>query len=115
MSIGEILGGITIQDAAAGLVALAAGIVAISNAWKLIQKHLHPESDLRPRVDRHDELLDSDNRRLRTLEDNQREMQKGISVLCQAQIAQFDHELSGNDTDHLRAARDNLNTYLTNR
>lgn len=113
MSVGSIT--FSIQDAAAALVAIAAGIVTVSNAWKLIQKRLHPESDLRPRVDKHDELLSKDNRRISNLEETQSEMQRGISALCQAQIAQFDHELSGNNTDHLREARDKLNNYLVSR
>lgn len=105
----------TIQDAAAALVALAAGIVTVNNAWKLIQKRLHPEADLRETVASNTKKLDNDNRRLQALEENQRQMQQGIAVLCRAQIAQFDHELSGNNTDHLRVARDSLNDFLVNR
>lgn len=109
------MGEITISTGVAWLLAVAAGLVTLSKAWELIRKLLHPEADLRETVKRHSEMLDNDNRRLRNLEDGQTEMRKGISALCQAQIAQFDHELSGNNTDHLRAARDNLNKYLAER
>lgn len=98
-----------------GLVAIAAGVVTISKAWGLIQKHLHPEADLRPAVDRHGVLLDKDKRRLDEHEELMSEMRKGINVLCQTQLALIDHALSGNDVEHLRRARDGLDKYLVER
>lgn len=107
--------GITISKAASALVAIAAGMVTISKAWELIRKHLHPEADMRPTLDRHGELLDKDNRRLNEVEEQMMEMRKGINVICQTQLAQLNHELTGNNIDRVREARDKLNDYLVNR
>lgn len=107
--------GITISAAASWLVAVAAGLVTLSKAWELLQKHLHPEADLRPTVTRHEELLGKDKRRLDEHEEVMSEMRKGINVLCQTQLAQLNHELTGNNIDRVRDARDKLNDYLVNR
>lgn len=111
----EFLKNITISDVASALIAFAAALLTLSKAWELIQKHLHPESDLRPKVDHCEVLLDKDNRRITGVEDEMKTAQKGISVLCQTMLALIDHELSGNDVEHLRKARDGLDRYLVER
>lgn len=109
------MGEITISAATAWLLAVAAGVVTFSKAWELIRKHLHPEADLRPTVTRHNELLDKDKRRLDKHEEEMEDLHKGISVICQTQLALLNHEISGNDIERLREARSKLNEYLVNR
>ena len=111
----KIFASITIQDAAAALVAIAAGVVTISNAWKLVQKHLHPEADLRETVKENRKMLDNDNRRLNRHEEQLADAADFQGVMCRVMLAQLNHELSGNDVSHLKEARDELNEYLTKR
>lgn len=106
---------ITISAALAWLLAVAAGLVTLSKGWEIVRKFLHPEADLREIIKRHSEMLDSDNRRIKKIEERQEEIDHGISVLCQTQLAMLNHELTGNDVEHLRIARDKMNDYLISR
>ena len=93
------------------MVAVAAAIVSFSKAWEIIRKILHPESDLREKVKRHDEILDNDNKRLQKIEAKLDDTDKFKGVMCRAMLAQ----LEGNDEESRRAARKELNDYLTQR
>lgn len=109
------MGEITISAAVAWLLAVAAGLVTITKAWELIRRWLHPEADLRPTVTRHNELLDNDRKHLDRHDVEMEDLHKGISVICQTQLALLNHEISGNDIERLKVAREKLNQYLVNR
>lgn len=104
---------ITISEAWGWVIAAAAAIVALSQAYKVIKAAItRPEIDM---VHKHAEQLARDNRRLQALEDAQEDAKHCNAVQLRSIQALINHELSGNDVDHLRSARDEINDYLTNR
>lgn len=105
------MGNITISEAAAWLVAVAAAIVSFSKAWEIIRKIFRPDADLRTRVDKHDEILANDHKRLQKIEAKLDDTDKFKGVVCRAILAQ----LENNDEESRKAARKELNDYLTQR
>lgn len=55
-----------------------------------------------------DDKLDSDNKRIHSLED-------GNKVVCKALMALLSHEINGNSNDKLQKALSDLNDYLIER
>ena len=112
------MGSITLSTAVTVLLAVAAGLVTLQKAWEIIRKIMHPEDDLRQTVAQNSNRIANNERRLEALEksllNEQEDSAEFRSVICRAMQAQFDHELSGNDYDRLRAGRDQLNSYLSN-
>ena len=64
-----------------------------------------PVNNLEETVKDHDEKLKKDHERLTRLED-------AIRVLMRSQIAQLDHEISGNSVDKLRDSRNEIQQFL---
>lgn len=104
---------ITIGQAWGWVLAGAAALVAISQAVTVLKRLLtRPEVET---VKHHGELLERDNRRLKALEEAQEDAERCNAVQLRSILALINHELSGNDVEHLRSARDEINDYLTNR
>ena len=64
-----------------------------------------PVNNLEETVKDHDEKLKKDYERLNRLEE-------AIRVLMRSQIAQLDHEISGNSVDKLRDSRNEIQQFL---
>ena len=107
---------LTPADLMAMFLWLCGAIVAVSAAVtviiKIVQKMKQPNTNQNTRLDelekkvKHfEQLFDSDNRRIKELEEGNR-------VTQQALLALLSHSINGNDTDKLIEARDNLQTYL---
>ncbi|MDL2206562.1 hypothetical protein LJC33_06620, partial [Eubacteriales bacterium OttesenSCG-928-N13] len=90
------------------VLALAGGIVTITAAITAITKAFAPYKTLTKSVARHADLLDKDNKRIA-------ECEAAFVHMCRSQLALLDHELTGNSIDRLRAAKDELQRYLTER
>lgn len=89
-------------------VAILAFIVLLGNVIKTIKDWRSPgmsEAEWRRDVD---VKLDSDNRRIKSLEDGNR-------VVCKALMALLSHEINGNSNDKLQKALSDLNDYLIER
>ena len=112
---GELMQSITLADAWAWVLAAAAAIVALAKAWEVIRKHIRPDAELRENVAKMSTCLANDNRRLNNLESEQEKNREFEAVMCEVMLAQLNHELSGNDVERLRSARDQLQTFLANR
>lgn len=106
---------ITISQAWVWVVGIAAAVVTLSNAWKIIARIFHPENDIREWTKAADKKLDRDNQRLLDLEKSEKSNAEFQRVVSKVLIAQINHELSGNDIEHLRTARDELNDFLIGR
>lgn len=106
---------ITVNVAVQWALAACAAILTISNTWKIIAAKLHPESDLRDHMKEVDEKLSNDHQRLSRLEHSYEQSHEFEGVISRVLIAQINHELSGNDVNNLRHARDELNDFLTRR
>ena len=97
-----------IKDFIIVAVAILAFIVLLGNVVKTLKEWRKPgmsEAEWRKDVD---VKLDSDNRRIKSLEDGNR-------VVCKALIALLSHEINGNSNDKLQKALSDLNNYLIER
>lgn len=97
-----------IKDFVIVAVAILAFVVLLGNVIKTLKDWRKPgvsEAEWRRDVDG---KLDSDNRRIKSLEDGNR-------VVCKALLALLSHEINGNSIDKLRNALLDLNDYLIER
>lgn len=96
---------VQIRDFVIVALAILAFIVLVGNVVKTIRDWRQPgmsEAEWRRAVD---EKLDSDNRRIKHLEE-------GNKVKCKALMALLSHEINGNSSDKLEKALSELNDYL---
>lgn len=98
----------------AWVIAAAAGIAAIAKAVEVL-KGIFGHGKITDKIKKHDQLLDNDNRRLAAIEASVKNLQKAQAVQCQGMLSLINHQLSGNDVDKLREARDKLTDFLTTR
>lgn len=74
-----------------------------------------PNDNQNARLDKHDQLLDSDNKRLKELEREQAEMKEAQGVLMKSILALMSHAIDGNHQEELKLARDDMQDYLLRR
>lgn len=81
------------------------------------EKHLResPVTQLKERVDRHDDLLRKDKDRIDALEADVKDTSMAIRVLLRQSMAVNAHLISGNDVSKLKESSDEIQEYLTNR
>lgn len=65
-----------------------------------------PVSDLEAKVNDHEQKLKNDHERMN-------DMETAIRILMRSQIAQLDHEISGNSVEKLKASKDEILDYLS--
>ena len=70
------------------------------------QRREQPVSELETKVNEHEQKLKNDHERLTDVE-------TAIRILMRSQIAQLDHEISGNSVDKLRESKDEILDYLS--
>lgn len=86
-----------------GSIATIAGAGAIIySAYKAIRK---PDDERDKKLNRHQELLENDNKRLKELEESNK-------IMMQSMLALMSHELDGNHKTELEKARNDLQEYL---
>ena len=88
-----------------------AGAIVIS----LIKWLRKPDNTRDETLQRHEQLLDNDNKRLKALEEGQLEMQEANKVLMKSMLALMSHAIDGNHMDELKKTRDDLQEYLIRR
>ena len=99
---------IQVRDFAIVLIAIMGFVVLTGNVIKTIKGWREPgmsEAQWRAEVDH---KLDSDNKRIASLEE-------GNKVVCRALIAMLSHEINGNSKEKLQAALSELQDYLIER
>lgn len=101
------------------LLAIAGGIVVIGGAMGIIE-HLAEKVSIRQNrvaqqvaehedvLEKHTLYLDNDNKRLKSVEDTNRLIMRGVMQL-------MSHEIDGNHTSQLQETRDDMQKYLINR
>ena len=82
-------------------------IAAIWAVWKIIKEVRKPNRDLKAKVERHDELLDNDNKRMKKIEESNQMILKSL-------IAIINHEITGNGIEKMKEAREDLQNFLIN-
>ena len=82
-------------------------IAAIWAVLKIIKEVRKPNNDLKAKVERHDELLDNDNKRMKKIEESNQMILKSL-------IAIINHEITGNGIEKMKEAREDLQNFLIN-
>ena len=80
-------------------------ITALWGVWKIVKELKKPNDDLKKMVDRHDTLLDTDNRRLGDIEESNK-------MMLQCLLVMINHNITGNGIDKLKETRDELQEFL---
>ena len=89
-----------------GSIATIAGAVAV--IYTVYKKARQPDTKRDEMLERHSNLLDNDNKRLKELEDSNK-------IIMQSMLALMSHAIDGNHTEDLKEARDELQKYLIRR
>ena len=80
-------------------------ITALWGVWKIVKELRKPNEDLKKKVEKHDNLLDTDNRRLKEIEDSNK-------MTLQCLLVIINHSITGNGVDKLKQTRDELQEFL---
>lgn len=100
------------QVACAGIITIGGAGAVIVGLYKWAKK---PDNDRDDRLKKHEELLDSDDKRLKELEKEQAEMKEAQSVLMKSILALMSHAIDGNHLEELEKARNDMQEYLLRR
>ena len=100
------------QVACAGIITIGGAGAVIVGLYKWAKK---PDNDRDDRLKKHEELLDSDDKRLKELEKEQAEMKEAQSVLMKSILALMSHAIDGNHLEELEKARNDMHEYLLRR
>ena len=88
-----------------GFCSLVAGLWGV---WKIVKEVKKPNEDLRKEVNKHTELLNSDNMRLKEVEDSNK-------MILQCLLVIINHDITNNGYEELDKVRDELQEYLINK
>jgi hypothetical protein len=90
------------------ILSIAGGLTILAGGIGVIVKMGDPYKKVKEKVDKHEQYLDNDNKRLVEIEKNDK-------IICQILLAMLNHMISGNDVDELKKERDELQEYLCNK
>ncbi len=90
------------------ILGIAGGIVVIYNASKVILGAISPITKIKDKINKHDELLDNDNKRLNSIE-------KTNQMMCKSMLALLDHEITGNSIEKLKKVKTEMQDFLVER
>lgn len=90
------------------ILAICSFIAALWGVYKIVKELKKPSNDLREEVERHSQLLDTDNKRLQ-------ENEKSNKMILQCLLVIINHDITGNGIDKMKDARDKLQEYLIER
>lgn len=90
------------------ILAICTFITAIWGVYKIIKEIKKPSNDLNKKVEKHSDILDSDNKRLKAVEESDK-------MILQSLLVIINHEITGNGIEHMKKIRDELQEYLIKR
>lgn len=90
------------------IVAFCALITALWGVWKIIKEIKKPNDNLKETVEKHDILLDNDNKRLKAIEDSNK-------MILQCLLVIINHDITGNGIEKMKEAREELQEFLINK
>ena len=93
------------QISSSQIIFICSLITALWGVWKIIKEVRKPNDDLKAKVEKHDKLLDTDNCRLKEVEDSNK-------MILQCLLVIINHDITGNGIDKLKSTRDDLQEYL---
>lgn len=80
-------------------------ITALWGVYKIVKEIKKPSKDLQGTVDKHSQLLDNDNIRLKEVEESNK-------MILQCLLVIINHDITGNGIENLKNTRDKLQQYL---
>lgn len=83
-------------------------VAGLWGLWKIVKEARKPNDDLKAKVEKHDQLLDKDNKRLEAVETSNR-------MILQSLLVIINHEITGNGVEKMKTVRDSLEEYLIKR
>lgn len=83
-------------------------IAALWGLWKIVKEVRKPSDDIKSKLEQHDKFLDSDNKRLKEIEESNH-------MVLQCLLVLINHNITGNGIDKMKEARDQLQDFLINR
>lgn len=83
-------------------------VAGLWGLWKIVKEARKPNDDLKAKVEKHDRLLDKDNKRLEEIESSNQMILKSL-------LAIINHEITGNGVEKMKTVRDSLEEYLIKR
>lgn len=83
-------------------------IAALWGLWKIVREVRKPSDDIKSKLEQHDKFLDSDNKRLKEIEESNH-------LVLQCLLVLINHNITGNGIDKMKEARDQLQDFLINR
>ena len=97
-----------VKDFAIVLLAIAGFVVLLGNVIATLKHWKKPHEDILQWRRSVDSKLDRDNDRLKSMED-------GNKVICRGILALLSHEINGNSDDKLKASQTEITNYLIDR
>lgn len=98
-----------VQIIAAGIVLLGSAGGVVVTLYRYARK---PNDSQNARLDKHDQLLDNDNQRLKALEAWRAEKNDSERLIMKALYAMMQHSIDGNHTQKIKDSMDELEEYL---
>ena len=98
-----------VQIVAAGIVLLGSAGGVVVTLYRYARK---PNDNQNARLDKHDQLLDNDNPRLKALEAWRAEKNDSERLIMKALYAMMQHSIDGNHTQKIKDSMDELEEYL---
>lgn len=83
-------------------------VAGLWGLWKIVKEARKPNDDLKAKVEKHDRLLDKDNKRLEAVEASNR-------MILQSLLVIINHEITGNGVEKMKTVRDSLEEHLIKR
>ena len=83
-------------------------VTSLWGLWKIVKEWKKPSDDLKSTVEKHDALLDNDNRRLKDIEDSNQMILKCLLVI-------INHSITGNGIEKMKDIREELQDFLINK
>ena len=86
-------------------------VAVIGGGLKLLINLFNPFHELKERLDKHDQLFDNDNKRLRDIDEALERIEESQKLQGRAIMEQLNHVISGNDIDKLKKRYTDLVDY----
>ena len=83
-------------------------VASLWGLWKIVKEWKKPSDDLKSTVNKHDALLDNDNKRLKDIEDSNQMILKCLLVI-------INHSITGNGIEKMKDIREELQDFLINK
>lgn len=82
-------------------------VAAVWGIYKIIKELRKPSDDLRDKVEKHERLLDNDNKRIHKIEESNQ-------LILRCMLDLINHAITGNGIEKMKETRDVLQDFLIN-